>query len=91
MENVTGTQQHSCTTRPSTRFWRSLLAIVYGCLFAVLCMSHLGIEACMGSVVRRVHVSGCGHTSHEDGIKATGQVTKTGLLSTTSWCKSGAT
>jgi hypothetical protein len=28
----------------------------------VLCKSHFGIEACMGSVVRRDLVSGCGHT-----------------------------
>jgi hypothetical protein len=35
----------------------------------VLCMSHLGIEACMESVARRVHVSGFGPTAKHLGIE----------------------
>jgi hypothetical protein len=31
---------------------------------SVLCMSHVGIEACIGNVVRRVHVSGCHTAQH---------------------------
>jgi hypothetical protein len=62
----TGERQSSDTNcQWYTHTWPAVtvLEIVCGCLYAVLCMSHFGFEACMGSVVTRVHVSGCGHTA----------------------------
>jgi hypothetical protein len=72
----------------SAELMTMVLEIVYGCLCAVLCTRHLGIEACMGFVVRRVHVSGCGHRAQHVRMQGNSRGESDWIVVTDKlWCK----